>query len=156
MKLTAPGLINNNVKALSRPRPKFQNRERWPCPKSGMEGRDTRILGARAPSPAMSAKRETVTASRVLRLSVLRARAPALPVLTGSFRIGSTFWAKPRTIESDQKRSLEITGSVVCLIRRAPLLTRGLRPRLDTLRCFPYDHVRHRSGNRQTSRSQSF
>ena len=43
----------------------------------------------------MSAKRETVTASRSLRLSVLRtlrrARAPALPVLTGSFHIGSTF-----------------------------------------------------------------
>src|SRR5438876_5835971 len=30
-----------------------------------------------------------------LRLSVLRARAPALPVITGSFQIGSTFWAKP-------------------------------------------------------------
>jgi len=33
-----------------------------------------------------------------LRLSVLRtlrrARAPALPVLTGSFQIGSTFWRK--------------------------------------------------------------
>src|SRR2546430_1468993 len=39
----------------------------------------------------MSAKRETVTASRSLRLSVLRtlrrARGPALPVLTGVFRI---------------------------------------------------------------------
>src|SRR5438034_10717611 len=68
-----------------------------------MAERDKLILGARAPAPAMSAKRETLTASRSLRLSVLRtlwrARAPALPVLTGSFHIGSTFWAKP----SDQR-----------------------------------------------------
>src|SRR5437762_8600477 len=70
----------------------------WPCPKSRMAERDKLILGARAPSPAMSAKRETVTASRSLRLSVLRtlrrARAPALPVLTGSFHIRSTFLGK--------------------------------------------------------------
>src|SRR5882672_10046263 len=57
--------------------------------------RDKLILGARAPSPAMSAKREAVTASSGLRLSVLRARAPALPALTGWLQIGSTFWAKP-------------------------------------------------------------
>src|SRR5881398_3388349 len=73
-----------------------------PCPKSGMAERDKLIVGARAPSPAMSAKRETVTASRSLRLSVLRAlrraTAPALPVLTGSFHIGSTFWAKPAAL----------------------------------------------------------
>src|SRR5437016_2592068 len=41
-----------------------------------MAERDKLILGARASSPAMSAKRETVTASRSLRLSVLR-NAPA-------------------------------------------------------------------------------
>ena len=67
-----------------------------------MAERDKLILGARAASPAMSAKRETVTASRSLRFSVLRtlrrARAPALPVLTGSFHIGSTFWAKPAAL----------------------------------------------------------
>src|SRR5438477_9527523 len=75
-----------------------------------MAERDKLILGARAPSPARSAKRETVTASRSLRLSVLptlrRARAPALPVLTGSFQIGSTFWAKPVTVVDISKGSV--------------------------------------------------
>src|SRR5882724_10645362 len=56
-----------------------------------MAERDKLILGARAPSPAMSAKRETVSASRGLRLSVLRARAPALPVLSGLFRSDRLF-----------------------------------------------------------------
>src|SRR5882724_1441155 len=67
------------------------------------------ILGARAPSPAMSAKRETVTASRGLGLRVLRARAPALPVLTGSFQIGSTFWAKPLEFEKRKARAINIS-----------------------------------------------
>src|SRR5438128_1343809 len=53
--------------------------------KSIQSGTSRLVLGTRAPAPAMSAKRETVTASRRLRLSVLRtlrrARAPALPVL---------------------------------------------------------------------------
>jgi hypothetical protein len=68
---------------------------------TGMATRDKLILGARAPSPAMSAKRETDTASS-LRLNVLRAlwraRAPALPVLTGSFQIGSIFWGRLRSV----------------------------------------------------------
>jgi hypothetical protein len=38
-------------------------RDRMALPKSGMAERDKLILGARAPSPAMSAKREAVTAS---------------------------------------------------------------------------------------------
>src|SRR2546429_6096466 len=75
----------------------------WPCPKSRMAERDKLILGARAPSPAISAKRETVTASRALRLSVprtrRRARAPALPVLSGSVQIGSAFSRKPARSE---------------------------------------------------------
>src|SRR2546428_9739447 len=66
-------------------------------PKKWYGERDKLILGARAPSPAVSAKRETVTASRSLRLRVLRrlvrARAPALPVLT-CFVTPTTFWAR--------------------------------------------------------------
>ena len=65
-----------------------------PCPKSSVAERDKLTPGAR-PSPAMSAKREKAIALRSLRVSVLRtlrrARAPAFPVLTGSFQIGSTF-----------------------------------------------------------------
>src|SRR5207244_12321209 len=44
-----------------------------------------------------------------LRLSVLRARAPALPVITGSFQIGSTFWAKPRR-RKNQRGCLRQSG----------------------------------------------
>src|SRR5207253_9065679 len=48
------------------------------CPKVLAE-RDKLILGARAPSPAMSAKRETVTASRSLRLSCARSGGRGRP-----------------------------------------------------------------------------
>src|SRR6267142_5305560 len=50
----------------------------------GQAGTGRLVLGTRAPSPAMSAKRETAIATRRLRLRLLRtlrrARAPALPV----------------------------------------------------------------------------
>src|SRR5205814_1037368 len=75
-----------------------------PCPKSGMAERDKLILGARAPSPAMSAKRETVTASRSLRLSVLRAlrraRAPALPSTNRLVPYRIDFLGKPAFLQN--------------------------------------------------------
>src|SRR6266550_9237598 len=43
--------------------------------------------------------------------------------------------------------------SLRVLTRRA-LADARVRPRLDTFRCFPYDHVRHRSLNRQTLPSE--
>ena len=57
--------------------------------KSIQSGTSRLVLGTRAPSPAMSAKRENSYSARRLRLSVLRtlrrARAPALPVLACLF-----------------------------------------------------------------------
>src|SRR2546428_5271837 len=44
----------------------------WLCPKSRSNGTSRLVLGTRAPSPAMSRSAKTVTASRRLRLSVLR------------------------------------------------------------------------------------
>src|SRR5205085_7537266 len=87
MKLTAPGLINNSVKAPGRPRANFR------------------------------------TANDGLAQKVV--------------------WRK--------------TGSRRVPIRRAALLAHGLLPLLDTLRSFPYDHVRHHFGNRQRlPRGRSF
>jgi len=91
------------------------------CPKQSIQSGTSRlVLGTRVPSPAMSAKPETATASRSLRLSVLRtlrrARVPALSVISLSLpatplvltdflgRIGS-FWADfPRGVMSESKQ----------------------------------------------------
>ena len=56
------------------------------------------MLGALAPSPALSAKREEhlrvmLKKSSVLR-TLVRARAPALPAITGSFQRPTDFLGK--------------------------------------------------------------
>ena len=62
--------------------------------------RDKLILGARAPSPALSAKREnsySVKRFEFERAAHARAGEGArAPVLTSSLQIGSSFWAKHR------------------------------------------------------------
>ena len=43
-----------------------------------------------------------------------RARAPALPVLTGSFHIGSTFWAKPAALVISIRTIQHTWADLIC------------------------------------------
>ena len=67
------------------------------CAKVILRKENKIILGAPGPSPAMSAKRETVRPSRGFEIASAAGEGAAPPVLTGSLQIGSTLWAKPVT-----------------------------------------------------------
>ena len=76
-----------------------------PCPKKWYGGKrqaNTGSAGALARYEREARNSYGVTKFEIERAATLRrARAPALPVLTGSFHIGSTFWAEPtKTVSS--------------------------------------------------------